>query len=58
MIWGFLIVIPGTLCQVSSIAEMASVQPIAGAQVDVSVRGAQATLTYAFSVRMDTLLCA
>ncbi len=32
MIWGFFIVIPGTLCQVSSISEMASVQPIAGAQ--------------------------
>lgn len=32
MVWGFLIIIPGTLCQVASIAEMASVQPIAGAQ--------------------------
>lgn len=32
MVWGFLIIIPGTLCQVASISEMASVQPIAGAQ--------------------------
>lgn len=32
MVWGFFIVIPGTLCQVASISEMASVQPIAGAQ--------------------------
>ncbi|KAK5104740.1 hypothetical protein LTS08_002632 [Lithohypha guttulata] len=32
MVWGFLIVIPGTLCQVASMSEMASVQPIAGAQ--------------------------
>ena len=32
LIWGFFIVIPGTLCQVASISEMASVQPIAGAQ--------------------------
>lgn len=32
MIWGFFIVIPGVLCQVASMAEMSSVQPIAGAQ--------------------------
>lgn len=32
LIWGFFIVIPGVLCQVASMAEMASVQPIAGAQ--------------------------
>jgi choline transport protein len=32
MVWGFFIIIPGTLCQVASISEMASVQPIAGAQ--------------------------
>lgn len=32
MVWGFFIVIPGVLCQVASLAEMASVQPIAGAQ--------------------------
>ena len=32
LVWGFFIVIPGTLCQVASISEMASVQPIAGAQ--------------------------
>lgn len=32
LIWGFFIVIPGILCQVASLAELASVQPIAGAQ--------------------------
>ncbi|KAF2740496.1 choline transport protein [Polyplosphaeria fusca] len=32
VVWGFSIVIPGVLCQVASLAEMASVQPIAGAQ--------------------------
>jgi choline transport protein len=32
LIWGFFIVLPGVLCQVASMAEMASVQPIAGAQ--------------------------
>jgi choline transport protein len=32
LVWGFFIVIPGTLYQVASISEMASVQPIAGAQ--------------------------
>jgi len=32
MVWGFFIVIPGVLCQVASLSEMASVQPIAGAQ--------------------------
>lgn len=32
LVWGFFIVIPGTLCQVASISEMASVVPIAGAQ--------------------------
>lgn len=32
MVWGFFIVIPGTLCQVASMSEMASVQPVAGAQ--------------------------
>lgn len=32
MVWGFFIVIPGTLCQVASISEMASAQPLAGAQ--------------------------
>lgn len=32
MVWGFFVVIPGVLCQVASLAEMSSVQPIAGAQ--------------------------
>lgn len=32
MVWGFFIVIAGVLCQVASLAEMSSVQPIAGAQ--------------------------
>lgn len=32
MVWGFFIVVPGVLCQVASIAEVSSVQPIAGAQ--------------------------
>ena len=32
MVWGFLIVLPGVLCQVASMAELASLQPIAGAQ--------------------------
>ncbi|KAK5165170.1 uncharacterized protein LTR77_009268 [Saxophila tyrrhenica] len=32
MVWGFFIVIPGVLAQVASLAEMSSVQPIAGAQ--------------------------
>lgn len=32
MVWGFFVVIPGVLCQVASLAELSSVQPIAGAQ--------------------------
>jgi choline transport protein len=32
MVWGFFVVIPGVLCQVASLAEMSSIQPIAGAQ--------------------------
>ncbi|KAF2217704.1 hypothetical protein CERZMDRAFT_63866 [Cercospora zeae-maydis SCOH1-5] len=32
LVWGFFIVVPGVLCQAASIAELASVQPIAGAQ--------------------------
>lgn len=32
MAWGFFIVIPGVLCQVASLSEMASIRPIAGAQ--------------------------
>ncbi|KAK3699702.1 hypothetical protein LTR37_016307 [Vermiconidia calcicola] len=32
LVWGFLIVIPGVLCQVASLAEMASMFPIAGVQ--------------------------
>ncbi|KAK5715815.1 hypothetical protein LTR17_016646 [Elasticomyces elasticus] len=32
LIWGFFIVIPGVLCQVASLSELASIQPIAGAQ--------------------------
>ncbi|KAF2173096.1 hypothetical protein M409DRAFT_17044 [Zasmidium cellare ATCC 36951] len=32
MVWGFFIVIAGVLCQVASLSEMASVQPIAGGQ--------------------------
>lgn len=32
MVWGFFIVIPGVLCQVASLAELSSLQPIAGAQ--------------------------
>lgn len=31
IVWGFFIVLPGVLCQVASLAEMSSVQPIAGA---------------------------
>lgn len=32
MIWGFFVVVPGVLCQVASLAELSSIQPIAGAQ--------------------------
>lgn len=32
VIWGFFVVVPGILCQVASLAELASIQPIAGAQ--------------------------
>lgn len=32
VVWGFFVVVPGIMCQVASLAELASVQPIAGAQ--------------------------
>jgi hypothetical protein len=32
IVWGFLIVIPGVLCQIASFSEMASMLPIAGVQ--------------------------
>lgn len=35
LVWGFFIVIPGILCQVASVSELASVQPIAGVRPPV-----------------------
>lgn len=32
LVWGILIVVPGALAQAGSLAEMAAMQPIAGAQ--------------------------
>lgn len=46
MVWGFFIVVPGVLCQVASIAELASVQPIAGAQYHWTWQFAPPQCTY------------